>query len=86
MIDIYCRHHLHCVEIPDEYNALAEYAAQRLEHCRYGEDKPACKVCPVHCYKPEMRERMRRVMRWAGPRMIIYSPLEFFRHILQCRD
>ena len=46
----------------------------RLDGCKFGNDKPACKRCPIHYYKPEMREKIRSVMRWAGPRMMIYDP------------
>ncbi len=41
-----------------------------------------CKKCTVHCYKPVMRERMRQTMRFAGPRMIFYSPWAAIRHLL----
>ena len=42
----------------------------------------ACKNCPVHCYKPEMREQIRIVMRWAGPRMLFYKPIAAIKHLL----
>lgn len=84
MIDIYSRHKLGLRETPDEMKALAEYACRRLGHCRWGEEKPACKDCPVHCYAPDKREQMRQVMRWVGPRMIFYSPRATLRHLGQC--
>ena len=37
----------------------------------------------LHCYKPDMRERMRKVMRWAGPRMILYDPIEAIKHLIR---
>jgi len=81
MIALYARHH------KGFDTSLADYACRRLEHCRYGEDKPACKDCPIHCYAPEKREAMKRVMRWAGPRMLFYSPRATLRHLWQsiCR-
>ena len=84
MIGLYCRHHLHQQKPSAEYSDLAEYACQRLAHCRYNEHKPACKDCPVHCYKPEMRAKIRQVMRWTGPRMMFYSPYATLHHIIQC--
>ena len=81
MIELYCRHHLKQDSIPDEYQHLAEFACCRLDHCKYGEKKTACKSCPTHCYAPKEREQIRRIMRWAGPRMILYSPIEAIRHI-----
>ncbi|MBR5069669.1 MAG: nitrous oxide-stimulated promoter family protein [Bacteroidales bacterium] len=81
MIELYCRHHLKENTMPEEYQHLAEYACRHLDHCRYGEKKSACKDCPTHCYAPKEREQIRKVMRWVGPRMIFYSPIDAIRHI-----
>ena len=81
MIELYCRKKLGLSEIDEEYIALMEYAHRRLDGCKYGEKKPACKRCPIHCYKPEMREKIRAIMRWAGPRMMIYDPIAAIRHL-----
>ena len=82
MVQLYCKHKLRLDSIPDEYAQLIEYACSRLEHCSYGENKPACKNCATHCYRPEMRALIRRVMKWAGPRMPIYAPVTTLRHLL----
>ena len=34
-------------------------------------------------YRPEMKERIRMVMRWSGPRMIIYHPIVAIRHLMR---
>ncbi len=83
MIRLYCRHHLGQQEPSPEYAALADYACQRLDRCRFGAQKPTCRRCPIHCYAPARREQIRRVMRWAGPRMLFYAPLESLRHLLR---
>ena len=83
MIELYCRHHLHQDTMAEEYQHLAEFACRRLDHCKYGEQKTACKDCPTHCYAPKEREAIREVMRWAGPRMIWYAPKDAIRHILK---
>lgn len=70
MVEIYCHAHHHTTEICESCATLLEYAHARLDHCKFGEEKTTCKKCPVHCYKPAMREEMRGVMRYAGPRMI----------------
>ena len=82
MIDLYCRHRLHLDTPSEEYQELLRYAHKRLDSCKFGENKTACKKCPIHCYKPEMREKIRTVMRWAGPRMLIYDPIEALRHLI----
>jgi hypothetical protein len=48
---------------------LLEYGLKKLEKCPL-KPKPACKKCPVHCYEPGYRERVRAVMRYSGPRLI----------------
>ena len=61
---------------------LREYAGVRLARCPYGEAKPTCVECPIHCYERQMRERMRAVMAYAGPRMLLAHPILGFRHWL----
>lgn len=81
MIALYCRSN-HCPtnNLCEECEALYGYALQRLELCRFREEKPTCANCPVHCYKRSMREKIREVMRFAGPRMLLYHPLATVRH------
>ncbi|MEG1211249.1 MAG: nitrous oxide-stimulated promoter family protein [Leclercia sp.] len=67
------------------YPALNDYADKRLDKCVFGEEKPACKQCPVHCYQPVKREEMKQVMRWAGPRMLWRHPILTIRHLIDDR-
>lgn len=82
MIRLYCRKNLNSSELTEEYRELLQYAHKRLDGCKFGNDKPACKRCPIHCYKPAMREKIRAVMRWAGPRMLLHDPIAAIRHLL----
>ena len=66
-----------------ECAALLDYALRRLDSCRFGDGKPSCRKCPAHCYRADMRERIRTVMRWAGPRMIFRHPIAATRHLLR---
>jgi hypothetical protein len=70
---------------PDCQNLL-EYSHQRLEQCQYEEDKPTCRKCPIHCYNPTMREEIRRVMRFSGPRYALRAPMDWIRHQFHDRD
>ncbi len=81
MIRLFCRHKEHHETICESCAELIEYAKARLDHCKFGEAKPTCKSCPTHCYKPEMREKMKTVMRYAGPRMLFYHPIAALRHL-----
>lgn len=82
MIDVYCREQ-HGVrdDLCAGCRELADYARSRLKRCPFQERKPTCARCPVHCYRPDMRERIRAVMRYAGPRMIYRHPLLALLHL-----
>lgn len=82
MIHIYCRSkHGRQPMLCDDCRALETYAHQRLERCAFGEGKPACRQCPIHCYKPAYKEKIREVMRFAGPRMLFYHPIDALVHL-----
>jgi len=83
MIRIYCRHAEGNKELCRNCSEVRDYALTRLDRCRYGDDKPACQQCSTPCYKPAMREEIRKIMRFSGPRMILYAPLTAIKHILK---
>ncbi len=83
MIKIYCQHREGNQSLCRECEELLEYAHKRLSSCPHGNKKPTCRKCPIHCYKPEMREKMREVMRYSGPRMLFYSPFSALIHIVR---
>ncbi len=95
MIALYCRAHHEAGASPDPDRAaigsvglcpdcadLLAYARLRLEKCRYGVDKPTCANCTTHCYRPAMRERVREVMRYSGPRMLKRHPVLAVAHLV----
>ena len=83
MIRKYClEKHLGSGELCTDCRELLEYARKRLAHCPFQENKTTCGKCPVHCYKPDMRRRIRDVMRYVGPRLILPHPLLSLRHVL----
>ncbi len=61
---------------------LSEYAKLRSQNCPFMEEKTFCSNCRVHCYKPEMREKIRQVMRFSGPRMLLYHPILAIWHLI----
>jgi hypothetical protein len=86
MIGIYCRaHHGTSKALCGECDALLDYARERIGACAFGAGKPVCNQCTVHCYRPAMRERIREVMRYAGPRMLGRHPVLAVRHLLRSR-
>lgn len=81
MIEIFCRHrHGRLNDLCGDCTQLRDYAMQSIERCPFIESKPVCGKCPVHCYKPDMRDRIRKVMRFSGPRMMIYHPVLAVMH------
>ena len=82
MIGIYCGAHHDGTEesLCDECEEFRNYAFTRLKKCPYGEDKPTCANCPIHCYKPARRDQVKRIMRYAGPRMLLRHPLLAIAH------
>jgi hypothetical protein len=85
MVLIHCRAHHPRGTFCFECSELLDYASQRLDRCVYGEEKPTCVTCPIHCYHPRMRERVRQVMRFAGPRMLLHHPLLAIAHLVKDR-
>ena len=85
MIRLFCRNRHGSRDLCPSCEELLAYAGKRLEACPYGKDKPACSHCPVHCYKPGMREQIRQVMRYSGPRMMWKHPVLAAYHLADGR-
>lgn len=81
MIRLYCRKKEGNAGLCASCAELLDYARARLSRCPFGEQKKSCRQCPVHCYKPAMRERMKQVMRYAGPRMLWHYPWSALLHL-----
>lgn len=64
---------------------LDRYARQQIDRCPFMETKTFCSNCRVHCYTPEMRERIKTVMRFSGPRMLFYHPIKAIRHVIESK-
>jgi hypothetical protein len=84
MLTIYCHDHHGSSghDLCQECNQLLDYAQLRLSKCPFQEGKTTCAKCPIHCYKPEMRQKIREVMGYAGPRMTYRHPIMALYHFL----
>ncbi len=86
MISLYCKkNHKTKNGLCPDCAALAEYARARSDKCPFMETKTFCSNCKVHCYKPEMREKIRAVMRFSGPRMLFHHPIAAIRHVIETK-
>jgi len=83
MIGLYCRKNHRTNGLCPDCETLKDYALDRLIKCPFGEDKPACKECKIHCYQADMKANILEVMRFSGPRMIIYFPLDYLKHLIR---
>lgn len=81
MIRLYCKKNHNKIMCSD-CQELLDYAKLRSEKCPFMKEKTFCANCKVHCYKPEMREKIRKVMRFSGPRMIFYHPILAIWHLV----
>ena len=83
MIELFC-HGQHggknglCLECRE----LFEYVVKRLEKCPLKDNKPKCSKCTVHCYKTDMRGKIKTVMKYSGPRMLCCHPILTGRYYL----
>jgi hypothetical protein len=85
MLCIYCRARHGSTSLCSGCQELLDYAHCRLDRCPFGNDKPTCVNCPIHCYKPTMRASIKDVMRFAGPRLIFRHPILALMHLIDGR-
>lgn len=82
MITIYCKaHHKKKGKLCADCQELLDYALLKLKNCPNLKNKPTCEKCPIHCYTPDKREEIKKVMRYAGPRMIWKHPILAIAHL-----
>lgn len=85
IIKIYCHGHHHernGAEFCPDCQKIADYADARIAKCPRMDIKTFCNVCPIHCYAPQERAQIRRIMAYSGPRMLLHHPLMTLRHML----
>ncbi len=81
MIALYCRKKHGGKALCEACAALDRYARERSDKCPFMGNKTFCSNCRVHCYRPEMREKIREVMRFSGPRMLFHHPVMAVSHV-----
>lgn len=82
MVELYCKaHHGTHGELCPECQQFQEYALMRLDKCPFQEKKTTCGKCTIHCYKPDMKLVVKKVMRYSGPRLLLYHPSLALHHL-----
>lgn len=69
-----------------ECTELLNYVEFRRRKCPFDKNKPFCSNCKIHCYKPEMREKIRKVMRYSGPRIVLDHPILATMHLTESKS
>lgn len=82
MVEIYCRKKHKCKKPCDECQDLINYATLRTTRCPFMSNKTFCSNCKVHCYKNEYRVKIKEVMRFSGPWMLLYHPIMAINHVV----
>jgi len=80
MIRYYCRRIHRQDYLCSDCKELIDYTRLKLDQCRYGDEKMSCTRCETHCYQKEQREKIKKIMRYVGPRMIFLHPISVLRH------
>lgn len=75
MIEIYDKAH------QTNHIELKDYAFKRIDVCPYMEIKTFCSQCSTPCYKQDMRDQIKKVMRYSGPLMIFKRPILTIKHL-----
>jgi hypothetical protein len=83
MIGMYCQANHGGTTVPcEECGSLLSYAHLKIDACLFHDNKPVCNECKIHCYSRGMREQVRKVMRFSGPRMLMAHPVLGVLHMV----
>ncbi len=85
MIELYCKRRHKEKQLCNNCTQLLKYSIERAEKCPNKNNKTFCSNCKTHCYKPEMREKIREVMRFSGPQMVFYHPIIAVKHLIDTK-
>jgi len=82
MISMYCSLHHSSDNVCASCGDLGVYATSRIDKCMFGNSKPVCSECKVHCFNQTYRKRIRQVIRFSGPKMILKHPYLAILHLI----
>ena len=86
MISLYCKKKHDCSgELCADCAELLEYVKLRRNRCPWGDKKPFCSNCKIHCYKPDMRAKIKDVMKFSGPRIVFRHPIIAVKHLIETK-
>ncbi len=86
MVFIYCKGHKHDRgenKLCPECQELLDYSLFRLDKCPFKKNKKFCSFCKIHCYKPDMKVKIKDVMKYSGPKLLFSHPIFSISHVVQ---
>ena len=63
-----------------ECGTFLRYAITKRLKCPLEAEKPTCKHCRIHCYAQEHRDKVRKIMAYAGKRLLLKGRLDYLWH------
>lgn len=82
MVKLYCRKNHKSGELCDECKEVLNYSLKRIDNCKFMETKTFCSNCKSPCYSLKMKEKIKQIMKFSGPRMLLYHPILVIYHII----
>ena len=74
MIKLYCnKNHNTKKSLCQQCETLKDYTFKRIDYCPNRQTKTFCSSCKTHCYKKDMAEQIRKVMRFLPP--VVTGPM-----------
>ena len=82
MVKLYCRKNHKKRELCDECKDVLNYSLNRIDNCKYMDTKTFCSNCKKPFYSPKMKEKIKQIMKFSGPRILFHHPLLVISHML----
>ncbi len=82
MVKLYCRKNHKKRELCDECKEVLNCSLKRIDNCQFMETKTFCSNCKAPCYSPKMKEKVKQIMKFSGPRILFHHPLLVISHML----
>lgn len=82
MVKLYCKKNHKNDKLCDECRDVLNYSLNRIDNCKYMDTKTFCSNCKAPCYGPKMKEKVKQIMKFSGPRILFHHPLLVISHML----
>ena len=83
MIKLYCnKHHNTQSQLCPNCSDIYFYSLKQIDRCPHAENKPTCNQCETNCYVEDIRIKIKKIMKWSGPRILFYHPIYAIRYII----